>query len=532
MTINKKKLKDRPCVFFVLMFLFFVLAFAAVFAEDINIVILHTNDIHGHVAPHINKKIDTQGGMVGGMAYTAALIEKIRGEYPNAILLLDGGDMYQGDPISNIFHGRVMVDIMNELKYDAAELGNHEFDWGQYVLAKRIGEMKFPVLCANVIKKDGTFFAGARPYIIKEINGVKIAVLGLIIKETPLITMPSNVKGLLFLDPAQTFNGFYPVLKAKGADIIIVLSHMGLDEDKKFASKVKGIDLIVGAHQHIPLHNPVYRKKHGAIITQAGCYGEYLGRMVLCVDKVNKKIKSFTPLEAKCFLTGFTDKDELILIKPSELVPSKKIEQIIARYENSIKSKMEEVVAENKYDLINQKSGKEDTPIGNLICDIMRQEANADISFQNAGGIRESFYKGKIKVKDIYACLPFDNTVATMTLTGEEVARVLNNAFGANRRGIYFSGMKIMYNPRNKEKPVEEIYVEDKKTGKFSPLEALKNYQVATNNFLAAGGDGYEEFKEGKNLTYGKVLRDAVTEYFKKIKIVDYKFETRVKFRG
>lgn len=511
----------------IIVLLITIFIFSAIaFAEDVNIVILHTNDIHGHVLPHVNKKIEPDGSNIAGLAYMAAVIEKLRIQYPGHALLLDAGDMFQGDPISNIFHGKVIVDVMNELKYDAAALGNHEFDWGQDVLLKRIKEMRFPVLSANIIRKNNQLvFNEVRPYIIKEIDGIKFGILGLTTETTPCITMPSNVKGLIFEDPAEVFNKYYPVLKSKGADIIIVLSHLGLDEDKKLASKVRGIDIIVGGHQHIPVNKPVYNKKHHTIITQAGCYGEYLGRIVLCIDKVNKKIKSFT------------EDNELILIKPSELVPVKKIDQIIARYENLIKNKMEEVLAENKKDMINQKYGKEDTAIGNFICDIMKSEASADISFQNAGGIRESFYKGPIKMKDVYACLPFDNTIVTMDLTGEQIYNLLNSTFKEGRRGIYFSGLQIVYNPKNKEKPVEEIYVVYEKnagTGRDLPLQPInpdKIYKVATNNFLAEGGDAYSEFKEGKNLTQGKVLRDVVMDYMRKQKIIDYKFTTRIKIK-
>jgi len=514
-------MKKRIATFLILLFLFVGARHVVpAFAEDINIVILHTNDIHGHVQPHVNKKIEPDGSNIGGLACMAAVIEKLRSQYPGRALLLDAGDMFQGDPVSNIFHGKVIVDIMNELKYDAATLGNHEFDWGQDVLLKRIKEMKFPVLSANIVRKnDAPLFNEVRPYIIKEIDGIKLGILGLTTQTTPYITIQAGVKGLIFEDPADTFNRYYPVLKSKGADIIIVLSHLGLDEDKKLASKVKGIDLIVGGHLHIPLDKPVYNKKHQTIITQAGCYGEYLGRMVLCIDKVNKKIKSFT------------EDDELILIKPSELVPVKKIDQIIARYENLIKNKMEEVLAENKKDMINQKYGKEDIAIGNFICDIMKDEADADISFQNAGGIRESFYKGPIRMKDVYACLPFDNTIVTMDLTGKQVYNVLNNTFKEGRRGIYFSGIEIIYNPKKKEKPIEEVYVKDKKTGKLTPLNFDKTYKIATNNFLAEGGDAYGEFKEGKNAVQGKILRDVVMDYIRKIKIIDYKFITRIKIK-
>ncbi|MFH1454193.1 MAG: bifunctional UDP-sugar hydrolase/5'-nucleotidase [Armatimonadota bacterium] len=491
----------------------FFLSFNICRAADLEIVILHTNDIHGYAAPH-TENVKDKDIKAGGLAHISTLIKEERDKNPGRIILLDGGDMYQGDPVSNIFQGKPIADIMNEMGYDASVVGNHEFDWGQDVLFKRISQSKFPVLCANVRNKQGQLLF--KPYIIKEIEGVKVAVIGLTGEDTPFTTSPKVVDDLTFENPEKVFGKYYPELKQKCADIIVVLSHMGKDNDIKLVKNMEGADVIIGAHTHIPLHKPIIIK--GVPVTQAGCKGEYLGKMVLVVDKDTKKIKKFTK------------GTEITKIDPSKIKEDPKIANMVNHYNNLVKSKMEEVLAVNKTDLINKRKGKankKDIPLGNFICDVMQETSGADMTFYNPGGIRDSFYKGEITFGDVFKCLPFDNTLVTMNIKGKNIVSMLNKSFGPDDRGLFVSGMKMKFYPEDTGNCVRDIYIKDK-TGGFEKIDPEKTYKIATNSFMAFVGGKYEDLEDCTDLKQYAIIRDVVADYMREKKVIDYKFESRI----
>ena len=205
---------------------------------------------------------------MGGAAYLAAMIEAEKTRNPRGVILLSAGDMFQGTPISDVFQGRPVLEMMNGLHFDAMTLGNHEFDWGRTALAGIIESAAFPVLSANIVDRAGNYLPGVRPYIIVERKGVKIAVIGLTTPETPYATKAENVKDLTFLDPAGVLPGLLAEVRRKGARLIVLLTHLGLDEDKRLAAAVKGIDVIVGGHSHTVVTDPVTVGR--TIIVQAG----------------------------------------------------------------------------------------------------------------------------------------------------------------------------------------------------------------------------------------------------------------------
>lgn len=500
--MNKRYKNRFSLILVIILFVFCSISNLGIASENNykKVMILHTNDLHGHIVPFFDKIMVPEGETIGGSAYISTLIKNIKEKYQGQVLLLDAGDIAQGTPISNIFRGEPVVKTMNIEGYDAMTLGNHEFDWGQKSLMEMLGKAKFSIVCANVLKENGEpLFT---PYIIKKINGIKFIILGLCTPETPTITMPANVKGLKFEDPSVTLNKYLPIFKKQEPAVILLLDHLGVLEDQKMAKEFPDVDIIVGGHSHTFLENPIIVGK--TIIVQAGCYGKYLGELELEIDP------------ATCNIVDFTKKDEIKPIIDKNIIPDKVVEELVSSYDIKVKPIMEKQVGETEIDISRttntEKTGFADCLMGNLVTDAMREEAKADVAIYNSGGLRSPFYKGKIKMNDVYTTLPFDNLMVVMKLSGENIVKVAEEGLKKDDYNmLQVSGIKVVYNPKAPAgSRVIEISVNNK------PIEPGKEYIVVTNDFMASGGDGFNTFKEGKDVKYGALVRDVVAGYLKK----------------
>lgn len=241
----------------ILLFLLLWVAACVTFAQSHKeLVILHTNDTHSQIEPYTSKT-DTN---VGGFLRREALIREVRSHHDN-VLLFDAGDFSQGTPYFNFFQGYVEVKLMNAMHYDAATLGNHEFDNGLVALAKRLKKADFQVVCANYQFANKSLSKQIKPYTIIEKNGLKIGVFGLTVDVCALVA-PSTATCLKYLDPIQTAHKCVEILKNQGCDLIVCLSHLGVEEedtvnDYLLANAVPDIDIIIGGHSHKELKEPV-----------------------------------------------------------------------------------------------------------------------------------------------------------------------------------------------------------------------------------------------------------------------------------
>jgi 2',3'-cyclic-nucleotide 2'-phosphodiesterase (5'-nucleotidase family) len=465
---------------------FFSLSFAN--GEQAEIRILHVNDFHGFAEPY---KTFGSNERVGGIAYLAAKVEEVRKERPS--FLLSAGDMIQGNNWANLFQGESVIELMNEMRFDAMVVGNHEFDFGPEVLKKRVSEANFPVLGANV---EGLKIL--TPYIIKELRGAKIAIIGLVTEDVPISTHPRNIPGIKFSSPMDTVEKYVKELKNK-THMIVVLSHIGHPVDRILAEKVKGIDVIVGGHSHTKVTKPV--KVGDTIIVQAWEYGRALG--VLDLTLKDGKIVRFE---------GYLEET-----KPKIGKEDQKVLAIVEKY----KQKMDAV--------------------------LNREVGEADVAIINGGGIRASIKKGEIRVKEIYTALPFDNYIVVIKLTGRQIREALEHGVSGieeeEGRFPQVSGLTFKYSPFDKRgSRVREVLVAGR------PIHLEKEYIVATHDFLAVGGDGYKAFGEaiktsrdfsviggmmkGKKVVYsdsGRWLRDVVVEYIKEKGRIAPKVEDRIK---
>jgi len=474
-------------------------------AATTHITIAHTNDVHGHIQ-------EDKGQKEFGYAKIATLLKEWREENEN-FLLLDAGDTFQGTIFVNQFKGESIVPILNSLDYNVMAAGNHEFDFGYEQLLKLRDSLDHPVISANVFKADGKELLV--PTFKAEIGGKKFAFLGFVAEDTPILTHPDNVKGLTFKSPVEVAKAVVPELK-KEVDHVIVVSHIGINVDREIAENVPGIDLIVGGHSHTPLKTP--EVVNGTYIVQDWEYGKSLGRADLY----------YLGEELVAFSGGLKEYDEAV-------TPDPEIDKMVKEIVTKIDTVMNVVIAKSEVPLDGDRNlvRKKETNVGNLIADIMVERTQsipgyeADIALANGGGIRTQLEAGDITKKDLYTLLPFENNTLSVTeVTGEVLKQVLEHGVSDVENGAgrfpQISGMSFTY---SKSKPVGERVLEVKVKGE--PLDPKKTYKLATIDFLAAGGDGYEMLNKpffNSGLSMYSVVEAALIER----KVVNPKVEGRI----
>lgn len=465
--------------------LLLLLVLAAWAGEPARLIVLHTNDLHGQLEPLPPSPIRSvlRGQPAGGLAHLVSIVQAARREAADtkaSILLLDGGDIFQGTPIGNETRGEAVVEAMNAAAYDAGALGNHEFDYGFKNMLRLVERAKFPILAANM---SGT--SKVRPYVLFAPPKVpcRIAVIGVITPGTPQVTTPGATRGLKFSDPVPVVR---ELMKEVEADIFIVVSHLGRDDELRLASEVKGLALILGGHSHTP-----YVQKVGdTLLLQTEGQGVTLGRVDLDIDPDGWKV---VRAEGK-----------LLPVDPKATEADPKVQDVIARYEKGLDARLKEVVGHLVAPLRRSRE-LESSSAGNWIADVLRKKGKADVGFMNKGGIRCDLEKGPVTASDLYRLMPFNDEVMSMDLTGAELREILERHFAAGRfPGLEWSGLFVEVEREGNVVRIVAVEVGGK------PVEEARTYRVATNSFLAAGGDGFDAFRRGQRMERHGLVRDAL----------------------
>ncbi|MBT9144082.1 MAG: Mannosylglucosyl-3-phosphoglycerate phosphatase [Dehalococcoidia bacterium] len=472
--------------------------------QGTTITILHTGDIHGHLDPPWRAE---EGEYIGGIARIATLVNQIRAEQPNTILL-DAGDTIHGTSVANLFKGKPVIEVMNAMGYTAMVVGNHDFNFGLKVLQERANQAKFPILGANVRYRTGVPVPFLPPYTIVEVGGLRIGIIGLATARTPILTHPKNVVDLEFLDEVTVARKFVKQL-APQVDLIVVLNHMGIGAAAARLPEVHGIAVAVTAH----CHTQILKEVGNTILVSSGHHSEVLGRLDIVVEDG--------------IVTSFTHE---FLPTSLDIKKDAAIEGIIKPYREAVQVAMAEVIGVTTI-LLDRGMWWEvfrETNMGNLVADVMRKFTGADIAIQNSGGLRANIPVGPITLGDIFTALPFDNNIVVLELTGAEIRRALEHGVSQPLIGggafPQVSGMSFTFDPARP--PGERIF---KVTIGGLPLELARTYRVATNCFLAAGGDGYTMFINKVRLDTGIFLRDAVAAHIRVATPIHPRVEGRVK---
>jgi 5'-nucleotidase/UDP-sugar diphosphatase len=457
------------------------------------ITILSTTDFHGAFQSRDRDRDSDRP--LGSSAILAAYLARERAANPRGTLLFDGGDSFQGTMMSNLSYGRPVIAQMNRLGYDAMAVGNHDFDWTVDTLVARGRQARFPLLAANLfVKRGGQRPSWVKSYAIFERHGVKIAVLGFSTVETPTVTLPSNVADLEFREPGPIAREWLPKLRAEGADAVVLLSHLPGSQDSsgtsfrgelaEFGRAVEGEDALLGGHSH----NLVSGKLDGVPILIAGAQGRAVGRVDLVVDRQAHRVVESASRVTLTFADAVT--------------PDPAMAAFVDSIAAAVRPLAERVLCEAPRALARNRRGE--STLGDWVADVMRARAGADVAMQNPGGLRADIAAGPVTVQDIFELMPFDNRIAVVRLTGAQLLDAVEHSVsGGSCPGI--SGVRFEYDPT---RPARERVVKLTLTDGRA-VNPGATYLMATNDFLAQGGDGFKVFAQGRDL---KVTDDLVRD--------------------
>jgi 5'-nucleotidase/UDP-sugar diphosphatase len=495
---------------FMIRLLFFILLSSSLLAQEVSITILHWNDFHSQNLPYqVRSRIRTSNTdtayFVGGSATLAAYIKKHhRGD--TATLVLNAGDDFQGSPISTITKGSSQIQLLNLLQPDALTLGNHEFDYGYRSLTEVLKSAQFPIVSANLVHKK-TLEPYVNKYIIKNIGGVRVAVVGLMTTELTTLSLPKNIDGLMVQSLSETFNALVPELRSQGADIIVALTHQGVTEDSLLAVLSPDIDVIVGGHSHTPLFRPKY--VNGILIAQAGSRGRWLGKIDLTID-----VQRDTVMRSSA---------DLIECRTDDILPDPIVAAKVNELEQLADKEMNEVIAVLKTDWKRSSGGESN--IGNWISDAMRDYAKTDIAFQNSGGIRKEALAGNLTVRDFWEISPFSNTLVTFSVDGKTLRSMIAHQVTGNDDLCQISGLSYVYVVKNGVRSLHNVKVGTK------PLNEKKTYSIVTNNYVAAQSKKYFgiELPESQIVPMNVIDRDVLIEAAKAQKTITSVIDHRMK---
>jgi 2',3'-cyclic-nucleotide 2'-phosphodiesterase (5'-nucleotidase family) len=514
-------------------------ATAAATAEVDSLVLLHTNDVHSHLDP----RRASSGEAIGGAAARAALLarERARG---GVSLTLDAGDVFQGTAYYNFFRGVPDYRVMSRMGYDLGALGNHDLDDGPLSWLRASRDARFPILSANVFVAAESAWAAGRPpvpaalrkgarwiggapvpesaplrrlceaSVVRQVGGRRIAFLGLTTGDLPRIVSVGPNRGVAVSDPVAVAEALVPELRRK-ADVVIVLSHIGVEEGRRLARRVPGIDVIVGGHTHTLLKEPVFVPNpadengfHGTAIVQAGSRGEWLGRTVLRFD--GKRLTAVT--------------GTVLPVRPGAGEDAG-VERILEPYRDSISTRMAAPVfrTSRAYGTAGLKDG--DTPLGNFVADALREPVHADIAIQNVGGIRGGIPKGNVTVGDLYSVLPFENRIVIVEMRGWQVRGLLDFIARRIGKGGFAQVSGVRFTIRRDR--ASDIGVGGK------PLDPNRTYRVATIDFLYDGGDGFTAFaKAGPAEDTGREQREAAIDFLRRRPQYRFEDDGRIRWEG
>ena len=482
-------------------------------AEDLSgsIIILHTNDVHG---------------AIDGYAKAAAL-KKTYEEMGAYVLLMDAGDFIQGDPTVSTSEGATAVELMNLAGYDVAAPGNHEFDYGYANLKALVSEADFPIVAANVLYGGKAAFNDNVTFTAPD--GTKIGVFGLDTPETATKAHPAKIKGVTFLADDELFacaQEQVNELEAEGCDIIVCLGHLGIDDESTgnrsmdLLEEVDGIDLFIDGHSHSDLDDIAGAvgescMVNDTILTSTGTKFENIGLVVIS-DGV---------MEATAIPTAD------ITVKPDGTVADR-----AAAIQKAVDDEYGAVFAKTEVELNGVKAEVRtgETNLGNLITDALVWGAaeagtKVDAAVTNGGGIRASISKGGITKKDINTVLPFGNTLSIVKVTSAELLEALEAStyctpetiggfphvsgivFTVDTGKVYDQGEQYPGSTYYGPKSIQRVSIQSVGGKAFDPNAT---YTIATNDFMAAGGDTYYAFKTASvNYDLGVPMDEVVMEY-------------------
>jgi len=506
--------------------------------ERVQITILGTTDLHGNINP-IDYYTNTADNR--GLAKIATLIKRVRSEQPN-VVLVDSGDTIQGSPLES-FHSRKnnqppdpMMLVMSSLEYDAMAVGNHEYNFGLKVLEKARSEAKFPWLSANTYD-TASKKPHYKPYIVKELAGVRIGIIGLTTPGVPHWDNPPNYAGLEFHEPLAEARKWVPLLRdQEKADIVVIAMHMGLSEDLRtgevrpgqvpnenqaiaIAKEVPGVDVIFMGHTHRDVPSLYI---NGVLLTQANHWGRHLARADLYLQKAGSGWRVY----AKSARTIPAD---------DRVEPDPDVVKLAEPYDRETQGWLSRVIGESPEELTAREARFRDTAILDLIQKVQLEAGKADVSMVASFNSEARIAKGPVSVRDIAGLYVYENTLAVLEVTGQQLKDALEHS--AKYYKPYVAGKQLhelidekipAYNFDIAEGVTYELDI-SKAIGqriqnlrfRGQPLSPSRKLRLATNNYRVNGGGGYTMYKNAP-VVYrsGEEIRELIIDWVERNKTV------------
>lgn len=455
--------------------------------------IISTNDFHGGLEP----RLDGTAGRRGGAAQFAAVIRRLERECTGSCtsILLDGGDLFQGTPASNLAFGKPVIALYNALGYAATAIGNHDFDWGPDTLKARMREAKFGMFAANVTDLNGKPVPWIRPDTMVERAGLKIGIIGLALLNTPTTTKAVNVAALRFVPAITVVPERARLLRARGADFVVVVAHAGWVCDTTCRGEMAdlalqagaSIDAIVGGHVHTELPRVI----GGVPVMRARSSGRAVATIDLPVDRAAR--------------AGVEPR--VVFVSTDSIAAEPDIAKLVAAAVAPVAELAARPVATVAEDL--RRPGPQ-YPLGNFVADAQREAAGTDIAVMNNGGIRANLLAGPENYGAFYEVSPFGNVLMRMSVTGAALRLYAERFVSRAQPNVHVSGMTVRYDP---SRPAGSRVVDVTVGG--APLDPAKTYTIAMSDFMVTGGDGLALATSASPADTGIVDTDALVDYAK-----------------
>lgn len=471
------------------------------------LVILHTNDIHGHIEEAEQAQVR--------FGQLEALLAQRKREHA-AVLLLDAGDALHGSVSATLSRGEAVLNWMTRLGYDAMTLGNHDFNYGYSHLKQLQDAHDIPFLAGNVCwaKSGAPLFDGLRVF---DWPGLRVGIFGLATPETQIKSNPNNTKGLRFADAVAYATDCVHHLRQGGADVIIALSHLGMDaeshvQDKQLAELVPGIDVIVGGHSHHQYETGITVGR--TLIVQAGCHLSAVGEVVLTREDNGRVIKK------ACLHTAATLADQTSTIKPHRA--SSMMRENAPFLAQPLGFAVETLQGERLY----ARAGE--TNFGSLMADVMRAETGSEVAIMNGGGLRCSIPRGLITMREVVEAFPFTNHPVLLEVSGKVLWAALEHGVSVypspggrfpQVSGLYFEA-DVTQAPGRR---IQSVWVGKRR------IQRHRRYRLAVNDFMAAGGDGYDMFREAMILDRFPPLSEVLAKHIRSMQQVPAYREQRMR---
>ena len=452
-------------------------------AEEVTLTVLHTNDTYGRLLTYPVKNL-----IMGGVLRRAYLIQQVRKESQNTIVL-DAGDAIGPYPLADFDSGETVIRMMNMMGYTAMALGNHEFSYGLDVLRERSAQAQFPMLSANTYAKD-TDKLLTQAYVIREVAGIKVGLIGLTTPTTRYRASPELQKSLRLDDPIASAKSAVGELQAYGCDLIIALSHLGYQGDMELIAQVKEINLIVGSEVELPTEKTI--SVMSPIDTTAGTtmvycpwFGGYLGRVDVRLEKSHEGFVVKNVEAGQYRLDSVTYPDEVILPVVADL--KAELDNLVRSYQDSNAGILGQIAEGEAIDVLD------------LVPLVIRKITKAEIVMLNRGSIRPESFRGDIHRVQVIESIKYSNEMVILELSGSQLKDALthSNKQVSESRKLVLLGLDAAGEKVNSR-----------------VINPNEYYSVVTNDFLASGGDGYEMIAVARRKRRtGLFLRQAVVDY-------------------